>query len=364
MTHKNNRQDLLKLELLGIGSAKHRAFKANLDKALQGLGLTIPVVEVQDIDELLQYDIAAIPALLYNGHVLFQEEVPSVEELKIALSVLFDQSPPPFAVRQIIAPTDFSDAAVNAYHYAHALAELFAARLRVVHVHQPQVDLSNPYISEANGYHEKEKLLTAFARTSVGADRTGGETREILTGAPVEEIRQCARDRDGDLIVMGTTGAGDLLGRWFGSISSEVARRAPCPVLLIPQDVQFTGFRNMVYAAGYTGAEASVLPRVVGLARRFEASLHVVHVNKGARKRHVEAVPHEKLALRRHTPFSITHIDSEDVLEGLNWSARQKSADLLIMATTHRSFFDELFHRSVTRRMVFNTRIPLLVLHF
>ena len=42
------------IELLGIGSSKHRQLKANLQKALNELSLDIPVQEITDIDELMR----------------------------------------------------------------------------------------------------------------------------------------------------------------------------------------------------------------------------------------------------------------------------------------------------------------------
>ncbi|MEL7120487.1 MAG: universal stress protein, partial [Bacteroidota bacterium] len=62
--------------------------------------------------------------------------------------------------------------------------------------------------------------------------------------------------------------------------------------------------------------------------------------------------------------FKLTHIESENVLKGLNRYAEDQQADLMIMSTGQRAFFDQLFHRSLTQQMAFHTRIPLLIFHF
>lgn len=50
---------------------------------------------------------------------------------------------------------------------------------------------------------------------------------------PVEEILRGAVSESADLLVMGTSGtAGAASG--FGSVSAAVARRTPCPLLLVP----------------------------------------------------------------------------------------------------------------------------------
>ncbi len=52
-------------------------------------------------------------------------------------------------------------------------------------------------------------------------------------GPPAEAIVACAKRLHADLIALSTHGRGGL-GRWvFGSVADEVAREAPCPVLLV-----------------------------------------------------------------------------------------------------------------------------------
>jgi nucleotide-binding universal stress UspA family protein len=56
---------------------------------------------------------------------------------------------------------------------------------------------------------------------------------EVGEGVPAEEIIRVARERDVDLIVMGTHGHTGLAHVLLGSICDKVVRRAPCPVLTV-----------------------------------------------------------------------------------------------------------------------------------
>jgi nucleotide-binding universal stress UspA family protein len=53
-------------------------------------------------------------------------------------------------------------------------------------------------------------------------------------GDVVEEITRAASEREVDLIVMATTGHEGFLDALRGSVTEQVLRRAPCPVLAVP----------------------------------------------------------------------------------------------------------------------------------
>lgn len=56
---------------------------------------------------------------------------------------------------------------------------------------------------------------------------------EVVFGNPVDAIQLAAIEHDADLIVVGSNHK-NLLQRWFtGSVSDEVVRHAPCPVLVV-----------------------------------------------------------------------------------------------------------------------------------
>jgi nucleotide-binding universal stress UspA family protein len=58
-----------------------------------------------------------------------------------------------------------------------------------------------------------------------------GET-VIVHGVPFQAILDTAKDKDADLIVMGTHGRTGLIHALMGSVAEKVVRLAPCPVLV------------------------------------------------------------------------------------------------------------------------------------
>jgi hypothetical protein len=80
-----NEPNHVQIKLLGIGSTQDQAFKANLMVAIESLSSEVEVIEVSNLDDLLNYGISGIPALLLDEVILFQKTVPSVEELRSTL---------------------------------------------------------------------------------------------------------------------------------------------------------------------------------------------------------------------------------------------------------------------------------------
>lgn len=129
-----------------------------------------------------------------------------------------------FTIRQILFPTDFSDAARLAGTTAVDLAHQFGARLHVLHVVPPVTD---PTPAPAN--------LRAVAAE---LDRGLSPVTVITSGLPARQIVAYARKNAIDLIVIGTHGRTGVTRALLGSVAEAVVRRAPCRVLTVPAEIQ------------------------------------------------------------------------------------------------------------------------------
>jgi nucleotide-binding universal stress UspA family protein len=148
-------------------------------------------------------------------------------------------------LKRILVPTDFSDASKNALTYAMAFAETFQAALHVLHV------VVDPYVIPPGGegyipppdpIEQLERVAREHLEQWVPADwrRQHQVTLECLPGAPFVEIVRYAREKEIDLIVMGTHGRGMIAHILLGSVAERVVRKAPCPVLTVrPKEHEF-----------------------------------------------------------------------------------------------------------------------------
>lgn len=172
----------------------------------------------------------------------------------------------------VLVPTDFSDASVDAMHTALAMVES-AHNVHVLHVVEPiPEDLSKFELppgfdaerSEANRRKEWDQRLSSF----IIKHDLGGLAACVLTGEPALTITGYARDKEIDLIVIAAHGyeAGERIS--IGSVTERVLHNADCPVLVLRPDRQVSGRSSGVgvkesrgFAAVETPSRVAVDPR-------------------------------------------------------------------------------------------------------
>jgi nucleotide-binding universal stress UspA family protein len=121
----------------------------------------------------------------------------------------------------IICGVDDSESADGALRVAHALAVTLGRRLVLVRVVEPGSRLE-----------EIDAVAERFQRLTESAALADTEALWLVdNGHPVDRLVAAAVDEAASLIVLGSHGARSPL---LGSISAEVSRRAPCPVVVVP----------------------------------------------------------------------------------------------------------------------------------
>ncbi|ETX00374.1 universal stress protein [Candidatus Entotheonella palauensis] len=138
--------------------------------------------------------------------------------------------------KHILVPTDFSAYADHALAYAIELATALRARLTLLHVfHLSPLTVGEVPPAVLNTVLQ-EIETDAQKQTQIALDRIQqaglqGDSA-IVEGLPFQTIIDAAKDKDIDLIVMGTHGRTGLTHVLMGSVAEKVVRLAPCPVLV------------------------------------------------------------------------------------------------------------------------------------
>jgi nucleotide-binding universal stress UspA family protein len=134
---------------------------------------------------------------------------------------------------KILAAVDGSAQSSAALRQAVELAQQYKATLCVLHAF--------PHVSDLLGTPQYDHLLAARAMIGEAvlesARRQVGEQVQVETqlieGPPAPAILRVAYEDGCDLIVLGSRGHGQITGLLLGSVSSVVAQRAHCAVLIV-----------------------------------------------------------------------------------------------------------------------------------
>jgi nucleotide-binding universal stress UspA family protein len=119
-------------------------------------------------------------------------------------------------------------------------AALHHAPLTVLTVHQAVKGYSGgPVVypedrTETERAREAAQAETDKALAEVGALRPESVTVRAVHGFPAEVLIDASRDAD--MIVLGTRGVGGFGRLLLGSVTSQVAHHAACPVLIVPPE--------------------------------------------------------------------------------------------------------------------------------
>jgi len=145
--------------------------------------------------------------------------------------------------RHVLLAADLSEQDDYVVRKARHLAQLFQAKLSVIHVLDsiPMPDTAYGTIVALNRDSSYEMLETVKTRLSRLGDWLGIDParRWMVWGVPGEEIVRVAEQEHADLIIVGSHGRHGL-GLLLGSTANRVLHHAKCDVMAIrfPENVE------------------------------------------------------------------------------------------------------------------------------
>lgn len=74
------------IKVLGTGCPKCKTLEKLTRDAVEELGIDATVTKVEDIMDIMQYNVAKTPALVVDGKILIKGSLPSYDALKKMLS--------------------------------------------------------------------------------------------------------------------------------------------------------------------------------------------------------------------------------------------------------------------------------------
>jgi len=274
-------------------------------------------------------------------------------------------------MKTILLATDFSKAANNACDYAAELAKYFDAKLILVNAY------NYPFTQ-----HESARSFNEFAEKDREANKALADLKEKIyqknsriphvecyahAGNAFDVIQSAADKFNAELVVIGITGsAGKLKEHVVGSTALAIARNLDVNTIIIPEGVKYHRIHKMSFACDIENIEENDLLYVAKyFSKIFDAALEIINVEKFDVKPQI--YKYQPLSFLNKTLETVDHntviIENNDPATALENYFRSHNTDILIVNPKKHNVFYNLFHTSVTKKLVFHSKQPLLIIH-
>jgi len=293
-------------------------------------------------------------------------------------------------IRRVLCPIDFSEISRHALHHAIAVAGWYDSSLTVLHVIANLRTMDTPGVPLTE--IERERLI---AEMRCFAGQIPPEVRATLLVREASDIRRQilaeAQVLMSDLLVIGSHGRSGFERLLLGSVTENVVRKSPCPVMVVPPRAQDAAGAGLIHggrprilcAVDFSDASLGALEYAISLAEEADADLSLFHsievppellehipvpADFDVDQCHAAARAACLHRLRELIPPPVRTYCQVDtvVAEGaayrqvLRMAAEQKT-DLIVMGVHGRGAVDVLVFGSNTARVIRAATCPVLI---
>ena len=290
-------------------------------------------------------------------------------------------------MKKILIPVDFSDASANACRYALELAAQWNSEIRLFHaIFNPMLEqavasygMYTASLAAATPTTEMETLAQKNLDKQLEAlqnraKENGWEVSisgQCLKGEPEFSIREEVDTYQPDLVVLGIKRR-TVIGRLFwGTIATPLIKKISAPILTVPEDCQLEVPPQIAYASDFDQTDTEVFATIYKAFQPWAPQYYCVHVSDPmdgiVLAEQLDLMPKMLEAhLGESYPKEQIQYDAEvgqKLANTLNTYIEKEGITMLAVNTHKRKFMERLFNPSQTQKLVFHTRVPLLVYH-
>ena len=272
---------------------------------------------------------------------------------------------------KILCPTDFSECSLNAIEYATRLGEKYKADLVLFHVlNREDYDKLSP--SDAGGKYQMDFVLEKLHNLQDAVLKEGLKNglkscvSVVKEGSIVKETLEYASEINAELIVVGTEGVNDFRENIIGSRASRIVEQSDRDILIVPLKVYFKAPRKLVYASDYLEEDKVAIQKIVELAKFFDSEIDLVHISRTDKvldkSLHLTMIEEIKPFIKYDKVNFVLKSFDDDIALGLDNYLQSAKGDILLTLSKKKSFFDQIFSKSLSKKMAYFIDKPLWVM--
>jgi nucleotide-binding universal stress UspA family protein len=275
-------------------------------------------------------------------------------------------------MKKILFPTDFSEAATNAFVHALEFAKIVNAELILLHTFEIPVydsqffpeNYASIYSSIELAKFEMFKDEIPKLR-AIAAERNLGDIvikHRLMDGDLLYNIKNAVEEDQIDFVIMGTAGVSDWTKFFLGSNTNSVISGVDVPVLCVPINANFKKIKIIGFTTRYREKDKKELKKVLKIAKKTNAKVKSLYVKtSNSDVSDVTIKEWEKEFANENVEFLV--LPSDDVKETILDFILYKDIDILTTITHKKSFFESIFESSFTKKIAKEVSVPVLIMH-
>jgi len=270
---------------------------------------------------------------------------------------------------KILIPTDFSESSRVAFDYAYSLFSTFE-NVEFVLLNSYEMPHSGAaggvMMSLEDAMHKESKRDLSLEVRHFKSKYPEVVIESVsIFGEIGNSVSRINKKNNIDVVVMGTHGAKGFKKALLGSNTEDVIESSLVPVISVPSKTEYRPIKKIVYATDLQRIEnPEALQPLCNIAKHFDAVIHIVYVTDDASSVSFEMETDQPtlkdIFKERKKEFHV--VESDDVTLGISHYISEIDADLLVLLPKEASFWRKLTNNSVTEKMAFQAKVPMLTI--
>lgn len=275
-------------------------------------------------------------------------------------------------MKKILFPTDFSDAATNAFVHALEFAKIVKAELILLHTFEiPVYDSQFFPENYASIYSSIELAKFEMFKDEIPKLRTIAMERNLeeivikhrlMDGDLIYNLKNAIEEDQIDFIIMGTNSVSDWTKFFTGSNTNSVIAGVDVPVLCVPAEAKYKKIKTIGFTTRYREKDKKELRKILKIARKTDAKVKSLYV-KTSNSDVTDATRKEWENEFAGENVEFLVLPSDEVKETILDFVLYKDIDILTTITHKRSFFENLFDSGFSQKISKEVQIPVMIMH-
>ncbi|MCC6372318.1 MAG: universal stress protein [Bacteroidia bacterium] len=266
-------------------------------------------------------------------------------------------------MKTILAGTDFTPSSLNACVYAGFLAKKLGCKLVIFNLLEvPAIHFnSGLYFISYNAVKENstEKMLKTTTRVRELYPKIKLEEL-IVNGNFKDEITRFIKLHRVEAVVLGLAAKTQLSKFIYGSRSTDIAGKVSAPVIIVPEQYKTHYLKNLLLGVdSIEKLSKTPLAQFKSVTSDLKVKIKLLHI----RTKNEVFFPEKSIVHFHNKNQRVETFFAGDIADGLNKYCHKNDYDLLAVISRNHSDFYDLFSESITKKIAFVSRIPVMAIH-